>query len=416
MHKFAHIADCHIGHQTHPTLQKLELRALRVAMEKCVEEKVDFVLVSGDLFHVNIPDLSAVNESVKIMRDVRDHGIPIYVIYGSHDFSPNNASIIEVLASTGLLTKVVKVAEDPEKLKLEFTIDPKTGAKIAGISGRKRGIEKHYLEFLDRESLEREEGFKIFAFHSGIDELKPDFLSEMESMPISLLPKGFDYYAGGHVHKNIIEDVEGYGKVVYPGPLFAGHPQDMERTAKKGEERGFCIVEFDDKVRSVKFEKLHLCEFVYFPFDASNKNATQVQEDLAGKLNDLDVEGKVVIMKIKGELSAGKTSDINFTQLRKILGDNGAVFVGLNRYSLKSKEFASMNVAGENIQEIEEKLLQENIGNVKLSSKELMGERGYKLAKELLEELKDDQKFGESKGDYQARILQRAIEIMNLGE
>jgi len=150
MYKFAHISDCHLGAHRDPVLQKLESSAFEKAMTKCIDEKVDFIVVSGDLFHSNIPDMGVVNEAVKKMKEVRDEGIPIYLTYGSHDYSPNETSIVDILDSAGLFTKIVKGKVQNGKLKLEFTVDPKTKAKLVGMSGRTIGMEEKYFEILDR--------------------------------------------------------------------------------------------------------------------------------------------------------------------------------------------------------------------------------------------------------------------------
>ncbi|NIO36872.1 serine/threonine protein phosphatase, partial [Candidatus Bathyarchaeota archaeon] len=60
MYKFAHIADCHLGANRNPVLQKLESDAFEKAMTKSIEEEVDFIVISGDLFHSNIPDMGVV--------------------------------------------------------------------------------------------------------------------------------------------------------------------------------------------------------------------------------------------------------------------------------------------------------------------------------------------------------------------
>jgi hypothetical protein len=38
---------------------------------------------------------------------------------------------------------------------------------------------------LDSEDLERLSGFKIFAFHIGLDEFKPEYLRQMDTVSIS---------------------------------------------------------------------------------------------------------------------------------------------------------------------------------------------------------------------------------------
>jgi len=385
------------------------------ALTRCMEEKVDFIVISGDLFHSNIPDMGVVNNAVKKMREVRDKGIPIYVIYGSHDYSPNETSIVDILDSAGLFTKIVRGEVENQKLRLEFTEDPETKAKLVGISARKIGMEEKYYEILDRETLEKEDGFKIFVFHSALSEFKPDFLARMASVPISYFPKGFDYYAGGHIHKQIEEKLPGYDKIVYAGPLFAGYPRDLEQSAC-GERRGFYLISFDDRIKKVEFVEIASCEYAFFEYDASNKNSTQAQQELVQKVKELDAADKVVLLKVKGELSGGKTSDINFSQIRNILTENGALHVNINRFGLSSKEYTSLKVMGEDVREIESKLLKESIGSVKVSTEALKGEKGVHLATELLTALRQGQKPNESKKDYEERIQERAFEVLKLGE
>jgi exonuclease SbcD len=415
MFKFAHMADCHIGANREPVLEKLELAAFSKAMETCVQEHVDFVLISGDLFHANLPDMHVANEAVKKMKEVKDAGIPIYVIYGSHDYSPNATSIIDILDSTGLIKKVVKGEVVDGKLRLEVFTDPKTKAKLVGISGRKAGLEKNYFEILDREHLEKEEGFKIFAFHSAVSELKPELLAQMESVPVSLLPKGFNYYASGHVHRRTESGFPGYERVVFPGALFAGYPRDLEDSAK-GEERGFYIVYFDDIVQDVKFNEISVCGFEYFEYDVTDKNSVQASKALLERLGKVEVQDKVAVVKIKGTLSGGKTSEVSSSEIRDLLKDNGALDVIINRYGLTSKDFSPVTVMGEDIPAVESRLLRENIGAVKVSVEELKADKGARLALDLLKILRQQQRVNETKKDYEERVQKHARASLGLGD
>lgn len=419
MYKFAHLADCHLGSQKEPELKKLELKAFEECMNKCLEEKVDFIIIAGDLFHSNLPDLSIVKEALKKLREVHEKGIPIYVDYGSHDFSPNDTSIIDLITETGFMKKlfIPEVIEDDEgnvKLKLEFLIDEKTNAKLVGISGRKLGIDQYFYEILDRESLEKEEGFKIFVFHNGIEGMLPSFLSKMDVIKRSLLPKGFDYYAGGHIHKMRKENPDEYGPIVFPGPLFAGYPRDLELSAD-GDKKGFFIVEFDDKIEKCHFTELNIAEYKKIPiFSADYKSSIQLYDEIKDKVNKCDVNGKIVIMKVKGQLSGGKTSDINFNEIKKILKENGAIYVNINRHSLTSKEFSKVTYKGESSEEIEENLLKDNIINIDVETKNLMGNKGAKLANNLINIIRQNPKSNEKKMDYNNRILKDALRILNL--
>ena len=65
-------------------------------------------------------------------------------------------------------TLQAETAQSRARVKLQFFTDPKTGAKITGISGRKMGLDKEIYENLDKEGLELEDGFKILLLHKGI--------------------------------------------------------------------------------------------------------------------------------------------------------------------------------------------------------------------------------------------------------
>ncbi|MEM2921630.1 MAG: exonuclease SbcCD subunit D, partial [Candidatus Bathyarchaeia archaeon] len=270
-------------------------------------------------------------------------GIPIYAIYGSHDYSPNETSMIDVLNNAGLLNKIVEGEVVGKRLRLKFFSDPRTGAKLTGLSARKVGLERDYFEMLEREKLEREPGFKIFAFHSAISELKPEYLAHMESIPASLLPRGFDYYAGGHVHQGCEASLPDYRRVVYPGALFAGYPRDLEYSAR-GVRRGFFIVNFDDGVEDVKFVEVPVCDYTYFECDVSGKNSVQAKKYVLESLAGMDVEEKLVVVRIRGELSGGKTSDINSNEIKALLMKGGALYVSINRYALTSREQTAVKV------------------------------------------------------------------------
>jgi len=415
MYKFAHIADCHIGAFTDQVLRDLSLEAFKKTMDVCIQEKVDFILITGDLFHSNIPDMFLANEAVKIMRKIKDKGIPIYVIYGSHDYSVNETSLIDILESAGLIKKVVKGEINENQLDLHYFEDPKTNAKLTGISGRKRSLDKEYFDILNRESLEKETGFKIFAFHAAIAELKPENLASMVAIPISYFPSNFDYYAGGHIHKNIIEKLPNYQNIVYPGTIFAGYPRDLEDSAN-GIKRGFCIVKFDKKVEEITFHEIELCDYLYNEYDLTNKNSLQAQLELIEELDKLNVENKIVLIKIKGELSGGKTSDISSVEIKEILQKKGAKFVNINRYSLTSKEYTTIKLMGDDVQTIENKLLKENLAAINVTNTVLKGKQGLKLAEDLLKILKQEQMTNERSDDYNNRILEQTKRILKIEE
>lgn len=403
MHKFAHMADAHLGAHREPNLQKVELATFDAAMKKCVEAGVDFVLICGDLFHVGIPDLAVVNSAIRSMMYVRRRGIPVYAIYGSHDYTPNGTSVIDLLNTAGVLTNVFKPSFEGGTLRLGVTTDESTGAKIVGISARKIGLESRYFDQLDRESLERESGFKVFAFHSGLTELKPPHLSEMETVNSDLLPKGFDYYAGGHIHERGEFRLPGLTNIVFPGPLFTGYGRDLEATAR-GEKRGFYIVKFDRQVTGWNFVPVSTLETVFRDYDLTGRNALDAGATISGDVVDMNVSGKLVVLKAYGELAGGRVSDVGLPGIKSGLLQRGALHVYLNRSALKSKETAGPVFSGEEPSTIERKLFRQEVAKINLEDEHLTGEKGAAVAVELLRIWRQPPKLGEMKKDYAGRM------------
>ena len=87
--KFAHLADCHIGGWRDPKLRNIAAKAFDKAIDSCIEKNVDFILIAGDLFNTSLPSVDGLKTAVKKLKGLKDKNIPVYLIAGSHDFSPS---------------------------------------------------------------------------------------------------------------------------------------------------------------------------------------------------------------------------------------------------------------------------------------------------------------------------------------
>jgi len=413
---FAHLSDIHLGFQKHESLQKIEQQVFEQVLDQCISHKVDFILIPGDMFHVNIPEMRVQKFAFAKFRQVHDAGIPVYVVYGSHDFSPVSNSVIDLLVEVGYITKVTKATSHEDgRISLEFLVDSKTGAKITGLSGLKVGKDRDWYEKLDRDSLESESGLKIFLFHGGISDMKVDSGMDGDLMPLSLLPKGFSYYAGGHMHKFNHQSFDGYSNVVYPGTPFAGYHADLEDNAN-GEKRGFVLVEFDDKIKSVDFIEIENTSYEIIEIDANNRKAESINQELTEKTSNIDVENKVVIIKVKGELTSGKTADVDVSIVRDNLNSKNALVVNVSKNQLTSKEYSITEAKGSNKEEIETNVFSENIGQLRFDYPGLLEDNGINLAKKLLLELGQPKLENEKKNEYIPRINQNVLALLGLDD
>jgi len=335
--RFAHLADLHVGAWRERALAEVGLAAVRTAFERCIEERVDFIVIAGDLFDATLPDMAHVRETAEVLRRVGEAGIPVYATYGSHDYSPSATSVIDVLEASGLFTKLMAadVAGEGEDalVRPRFIVDPGTGAKLAGLSGRQRSLEREYYRRLDHAYLMGEPGFKVFVFHSALDEVLPEHERHAESMPRSFLPPGFDYYAGGHIHTRIEARVPGgRGIIAYPGPLLGHQYGDLERA--RDNPRGFFIVTADETVTDLSFVEVPLPPVVLHELQADGRTAGEVARELESAVASRSHEGAIVLVRARGRLAAGDPHEVPFAAAREALDAQGALCVKLSRSGL----------------------------------------------------------------------------------
>ena len=398
--KFAHLADCHIGGWRDPKLKNIGARAFEKAIDSCIEKSVDFVLISGDLFNTSLPSVDGLKTVVKKLKELKDKKVGVYIIAGSHDFSPSGKTMLDVLESAGLFINVAKGEEIEGKLRLNFTVDSKTGAKITGLLGKRGGLEKSYYEELLKEELEKEEGYKIFLFHSLLSELKPKELEKVDSQPLSLLPKNFNYYAGGHPH--IVKDasIEGYGRIAYPGPLFPNNFRELEELGNGG----FYIVD-DDKV---EFEPVQIYNTSHIKVDANHKTSDQVRDEIMEQIKGKEFNDTIVTIRVSGVLESGKPSDIKFKDIFEKLYEKSAYFVMKNTHALVSKEFEEIKIDAHNVEDMEERIIKEHIGQIKVDVDEV------KVTKELMHILSVSRDEGEKVADFENRVKGEMEKVLEL--
>lgn len=409
--KFAHLADCHIGAWRDPKLRDINTKAFVKAVNNCIEEKVDFILIAGDLFNTSLPALDNLKLATTKLKELNDLEIPVYIIAGSHDFSPSGKTILDVLEEAGLLINVVKGEDVEGKLKLNFTIDKKTKAKITGLLGRKGALEKSYYENLIKEDLENEDGYKIFIFHSALTEFKPEDLKEMEAQPLSLLPKNFNYYAGGHVHYIFQKQEEGYGLIAYPGPLFPNNFAELEKL----ERGGFYIVDVDFKEGELETNAIWYPIQIYniekIEIECDNKTPEQIEEEIKNQIKNKEFNNTIILLRLKGVLSSGKPSDINFKEIYEILYNKAAYFVMKNTNELTTKEFEEVKIDVKSVEDIELNIIKEHLGQIKV--KGFTPEKEEILTKELIEILSIE-RDELTKTDFENKVKEEVSKVLEI--
>ena len=402
--KFAHLSDCHIGSWRDAKLREITTEVFCRVMDHCLAERVDFVLISGDLFNTSLPSLDLLKTVVGKLKEVKDSGIPVYGIAGSHDYSPSGKTMLDVLEEAGLFLNVARGEEAEGKLRLKFSMDPRTGAKITGLVGRKGGLEKDYYHHIDRESLEGETGYKIFLFHTAITELKPEHLAEMEAQPISLLPRGFDYYAGGHVHIVKHVSLEGYRNVVYPGPLFPNSFSELEKL----DCGGFYLVDVDGKVERVSYIPVVVHPITNILVESDYWTPQQITDELVRQCSR-SFENAIVTVRLQGVLREGSLADIDFKRVIDLCVSHGAYVVMKNTAKLSPREVTEFKVGIERVDDIETQVIAEHVGQ----NNEYSTDAQKRLALSLLTALSAEKDEGERVIDFEEKVSADAQNVVS---
>ncbi|MFT4310833.1 MAG: metallophosphoesterase family protein [Candidatus Woesearchaeota archaeon] len=339
--KFAHIADVHLGAWREPALRQKTLDAFSIVIEQCIAQHVDFVCIAGDLFNTALPSIDILKETVRLLQKLKQHSIPVYCIAGSHDYSASGKTMLDVLEEAQLLTNVMRGAVVEGALQLRPVVDAKTGYKITGILGKAGMYDQTYYQQLDTSLLDDK---TIFLFHTALLELMPPWLSHVQALPISSLPPGCYYYAGGHIH--VRSDVL-YDKahVVFPGPVFPASMQELEHI----QHGSFVIV--DNGVPTFFPLKLHHVQSV--TVDVTNKTLVQIQQQMQLSVTPQSI----VLLTLQGYLQ-----DITFQQLEidSVVADymqQGAFVVLRNTAHVRLPHFEQQYVEGQ-VEVIEQKLLE----------------------------------------------------------
>lgn len=320
MVKFAHIADAHLGGWKQQPLQELNFQSFRKAIETCIKERVELVVIAGDLFDNAFPPIDILKETFAEFKKLKDSGIPCFLIAGSHDYSVSGKTFIDVLEKAGFCKNV---GNDHEEKNGKLILHPSLykGFAIYGYPGKTSGLE---IKDLRRAVLNEAPGmFKIFMLHTTIDKAKGNL--PIDALETDKLPHA-DYYACGHLHIDFQ-----YENFVYPGPVFPNNFQELEDL----QHGRFYLVDTNLQ-KPLKRVDLKIRDVVALEINVTN--ALRATQQIITEIEKCELQDKILLLRIRGILENGKHSDIKFAQIEAVASKKGAHFVLRNTNDLRVKE------------------------------------------------------------------------------
>jgi len=252
--RFIHTADLHLdtpfkglsswNSDLAGKLKDATFKSFKKIVDLCLNEKVDFLIISGDIFESDNKSVTAQLKFVYELKRLSDSGIPVYFVCGNHD----------------PLSSWIDITELPENVfrfgssKVEnhtFKKGNKPIADIYGISYRDKIINNNLA--LKYKLKNNPAPHSVAVLHGTVgvagphENYAPFKVKDVQNM-------GFDYWALGHIHKSRIVSKSN------PAIVYPGNPQgrDFGETGAKG-----CyLVEIDinNKV-NLKFVPVQLIRF-----------------------------------------------------------------------------------------------------------------------------------------------------------
>ncbi len=277
--KFAHFADTHLGYRQYGLYEREKdfYEVFEKIIDRIIEEKVDFVIHSGDLFETSRPSPMALLTFQKGLLKLKGAGIPMYAIAGNHDLIMRKGSIPPQVIFKKLGLKVISKI-NPTYMHGDVLI---AGLQYYPASNDK--VLKNKLSDLSKKAADHDKS--ILVLHQGIGK----YFGYQYELEISDIPDNFNYYALGHIHKYVNDDF-GNGKLVYPGSTEIWKTKELDDYKKNG--KGFVVVDLEGQKPHVKRIKVDISrEFIKKSIDYNKLN------DEISKIHDLikDYDKKPII-------------------------------------------------------------------------------------------------------------------------
>ncbi len=212
MTRFIHTADIHLGKIYRGSKGEADryedfFRMLGSIVADAVSEKVDFVLIAGDLFHTGqiLPRTFA--RTIETLQPLKDADIPCVAVEGNHDWIHRRDSIswMEALSQMGYLHLLRPSRTESGGYRFDpFDTETGMGGHIdinglniygLGYIGTQAGA--HVGRICEAVTTEN----NILLFHVGVWTFSPVEIGNMKPEEALPLADVFDYVALGHGHK-----------------------------------------------------------------------------------------------------------------------------------------------------------------------------------------------------------------------
>ncbi|QKR00430.1 exonuclease SbcCD subunit D [Metallosphaera tengchongensis] len=245
--QFLHISDTHLGKRIYnlDSREQDVYDAFSQLTDIIKREHVKVVVHTGDLFDVYKPSNKSIKFFIDRVKPLRDSGVAFLNIPGDHDTPKVREEIYtqRILGESLGLIRLLMGDQDPRYYE---HVEDNLKVRFYGVRHHSNVSRDSLVNLLN--NLKPEGDRNVLMLHQGIKPLLPyDSSWELE---IESLPKGFQYYASGHIHTRVLNRMP-------DGSIFgiAGSPEIMRNEEIEGWKKlgkGAYLVDLSKKEPSVQ--------------------------------------------------------------------------------------------------------------------------------------------------------------------
>lgn len=217
--RFLHFSDVHLGFQQYSLGERFNdfFHAFEHAIQYGIDNKVDAILIAGDLFHKSAIEPMVYVQAADMLKLARDADIPVIAISGNHDQASRRDVIswLDVLAHEGYLYFLEPVLQDETCQVPIWDKKEKTGAfldidnvRIIGLPYLGGTTALWLPAFSDAIANlpKNKTNFTILLTHAGIEGELGKLDAALSHAELEPLRKSVNYLGLGHLHKHFEQD------------------------------------------------------------------------------------------------------------------------------------------------------------------------------------------------------------------
>ena len=253
-------------------LRRSTFDAYEKIIQLCLDERVDALLVAGDVYDETDRSLRAQLKFVGGLERLDEAGIRSFICHGNHDPLDGWQARLDLprgcVRFGSDLTSAPVFPDEPER------------ATVYGVSYPHRDVRENLSQLFPK--VRSGSGFEIGLLHANVggnpshESYAPCSIADLESSSI-------DYWALGHVHTQQVLREQG-PTIAYPGNPQGRHPNEQEA-------RGVYLVEVGDTgIAHPEFRAVDVLRWKSLQLDIASLNSTQQLLDAINNLADSALE------------------------------------------------------------------------------------------------------------------------------